>query len=95
MVDGQLAVQDLLEVGLDVAEAVVQALQGLELVGDAGRQGADGDVADVAQQVLDANLLGLLGLDDGGRVDKRLGGGGAVLTISFGGRDRGGHHSHP
>ena len=80
VVDGQLAVEDLLEVCLDVAEAEVQALQGLELVGDAGREGADGHVADVAQQVLDADLLGLLGLDDGWCVDKSLGGGGAVLV---------------
>lgn len=35
MVDGKLAIENLLQVCLDVAEAQVEALEGLELVGDA------------------------------------------------------------
>ena len=57
----------------------MEALQGLELGGDAGGEGADGDVADVPQEVLDADFLGFFGFDDGGGVDEGFGGGGAVL----------------
>lgn len=49
VVDGELAVEDLLEVGLDVTEAQVKALQGLELVREPRREGADGDVPDVPE----------------------------------------------
>lgn len=49
VVDRQLAVEHFLEIGLDVAEAKVQALKGLELGSYAGGEGADCDVADVAQ----------------------------------------------
>ena len=57
----------------------MEALQGFQLGGDAGGKGADGDIADIAQEVLDADFLGFFGFDDGGRVDEGFGGGGAVL----------------
>ncbi len=79
MVDGQVFVDDFLEVGADVAEAEVQALQGLELGGYARGEGADGDVADVAEEVLDAYFFGFFGFDYGGGVHKGFGCGGAVL----------------
>jgi hypothetical protein len=80
MIDGQLAINDFLEVGRNVAEAEVKALEGLELVGYPSREGADGYIAYVAQEVLDANLLGLLGLDYRRCVNEGLGCGGAVLN---------------
>ena len=49
VVNWQLAVEHFLEIGLDVAQAEVQALEGLKLGGYAGGEGADCDVADVAQ----------------------------------------------
>ena len=79
VVDGELAVEDLLKIRRDVAEPEVEALEGLELVGNTRREGADGDVADVTEEMLDANLLCFFGLDDRRGVDKGLGGGCAVL----------------
>lgn len=73
MVDGELVVEDFLEVLADVAQAQVQALQGLELGCDAGGESADGDVADVAEEVLDADFLRFLGLDGGRGVDEGAG----------------------
>ena len=80
MVHGQVPVEHFLQVEANVAQAQVQSLQRLQLGGDAGGEGADGDVADVAQEVFDANLLGFFGLDFGRGVDERFRGGGAVLA---------------
>lgn len=81
MVDGQLLVDHLLQVLADVAEAQMQPLQGLQLGCDAGGEGADGDVADVAEEVLDADLFGFFGFDDGGGVHEGFGGRRAVLRF--------------
>ena len=54
---------DLLEVVSDISEAKVEALKRLELIVDAGREGADGDVADISEEVLDTNLFSFLSLD--------------------------------
>jgi hypothetical protein len=72
MIHRELLVEDLLQVGLDVSEAEVKTLQGLELVGDAGGEGANGDITNIAEEVLNADLLGFFGLDYGGCVDKCL-----------------------
>lgn len=72
VVDRELAVEHLLQIGLDVAQTEVQALQRLELVGDAGGKRADRYVTDVTQQVLDADFFRLLGLDDRRCVDEGL-----------------------
>ena len=48
VVDGKLSIENLLEVGADVAEAEVESLEGLKLVGDACGKGADGNVADIS-----------------------------------------------
>jgi hypothetical protein len=42
----------------------VEALEGLELRSYARGEGADGDVTDVTEEMLDANFFGLFGLDD-------------------------------
>ena len=82
MVDRKRTVVDLLQVVPDVTQAEVEALQGLELVVDAGGKGADGDVADVSKEVLNADLFGLFGLDYRWRVHERLGCCGTVLQIT-------------
>lgn len=79
MVYGEFAVEDFLEVLPDVAQAEMQALQGLELRGYACGEGADCDVADVAEEVLDADFFGFFGFDYGGGVDEGFGCCGAVL----------------
>ena len=80
VVDGEVAVENLLQVSLDVSEAEMESLEGLELVCDAGGEGADCYVADIAQEMLDANLLGFFGLDDRWSVDEGPGCGGSVLV---------------
>ena len=75
----EVAVEHLLQVSLDVSEAEMEPLEGLELVCDAGGECADCYVTDIAQEMLDANLLGFLGLDDRWGVDKGPGCGGSVL----------------
>lgn len=59
----------------------MKALEGLELVRYACGESAGCDVADVAQKVLDANLLCFLGLDNRCSVDECLGCGCAVLRF--------------
>lgn len=86
MVDREVAVEDLLEVALDVPEAEMEALEGLELVCEASREGADRYVADVAQEVLDSDFFSLFGFDDGGRVDEGFGGSGSILKKQRGQR---------
>ena len=81
MVDGEFLVDYFLQVGADVAEAEVQALEGLELGCYARGEGADGYVADVAEEVLDADFFGFFGFDYGGGVHECFGGGCAVLTL--------------
>ena len=73
MVDGEFFVDDFLEIGADVAEAEVQALEGLELGGYACGEGADCYVADVAEEVLDAYFFGFFGFDYGGGVHEGFG----------------------
>lgn len=48
VVDRELAVKDLLEVGADITEAQVESLEGLELVGYTSRQSTDGDISDIS-----------------------------------------------
>ena len=79
VVDGEFLVDYLLEVLADVAEAEVQALEGLQLGGDAGGKGANGDVADVAEEVLDADFFGFFGFDYGRGVHEGFCRGRAVL----------------
>jgi hypothetical protein len=79
VIDRELPVEDLLQVCLDVTETEVEALEGLQLVGNASGEGADRDVSDIAQEVLDTDLFGLLGLNNRWCVDKGLGCGGSVL----------------
>ena len=81
MVCRKFAVEDFLEVGANVPEAVVQALEGLQLFVYSGREGADGYVADVAEEVFYTNFFGFFCLDDGGGVDKGFGGCGAILWV--------------
>ena len=79
VVYGEFAVEDLLEVGADVPEAVVQALERLELFVYSDGEGADGYIADVAEEVLYTDFFGFFGFDDGGGVNEGFGGGGAIL----------------
>ena len=81
MVCGEFAIEDFLEVGTDVPEAVVQALEGLELFIYSSGEGADSYVADVAEEVLYADFFGFFGLDNGGGVDEGFGGGGTILRV--------------
>ena len=72
VVDRHLPGGNIEEVGLDVAEAGLEAAEGRELLRDTRREcGGSGDF-DVAQEVLDADLLGLFGLDRGGDVQEGL-----------------------
>jgi hypothetical protein len=48
VVDGQFAVEDLLQILSDIAEAEVEALQGLQLGGYSCGEGADCNVSDVS-----------------------------------------------
>lgn len=80
MVNGKLAVQNFLEIVANVAEPEVQALEGLELRGDTCRECADGDVANVSEEVLDADLFRFFGFDCGGGMDEGFGGGSAILV---------------
>ena len=59
----------------------MKTLEGLELVGDTGGEGADSDVTDIAEEVLDADLLGLFGFDNGGSVNEGLGSRSSVLLV--------------
>lgn len=72
VVDRQCALDDALEVLLDLRQPALHPAQRRELVRDARRQRADGKVLDVAQEVLDSDLLSLLGLDRRRDVDERL-----------------------
>ena len=79
MIDGQVAVNDLLEVGANVPQAEMQTLKRLKLRGDASGKSANGDVTYIAQKMFDADFFGFFGFDAGGGVDKGSGCGGAVL----------------
>ena len=57
VVHGHLARGDVGEVVLDVGKAGLETAQRGELFGDARGEGGRGRVFDVAQEVLDANLL--------------------------------------
>lgn len=57
----------------------MQALKRLQLRGYAGGECADGDVADVAEEVLDADFFCFFGFDDGGGVDEGFRSSSAVL----------------
>lgn len=57
----------------------MEALEGLELVIYAGGEGADGDVTDIAEEVLDADLFSFLGFDYGGCMDECFCRGCAIL----------------
>lgn len=57
----------------------MEALEGLELVIYAGGEGADGDVTDIAEEVLDADLFGFFGFDYGGCMDEGFCRGCAIL----------------
>ena len=72
VVQRHLALGDLGQVGADVGQARLEAAQRGELLGDAGRERGRGGVFDVPQEVLDADLLGLFGLDRGGDVQEGL-----------------------
>lgn len=54
-------------------------MEGLELVVYAGGEGADGDVADITEEVLDADFFGLFGFDYGRCVDEGFCRGCAIL----------------
>lgn len=79
MVGRELAVKNFLEVCADVPEAVVEALEGLELSVYSGGEGADSNVADVSEEVLNTDFFGFFCFDDGGGVNEGFGGGGPVL----------------
>ena len=81
MVDGEFLVDYLLQVLAYVPEAEVQALQGLQLGGYACGEGADCYVADVAEEVLDADFFGFFGFDYRGGVHEGFGCGRAVLFV--------------
>jgi hypothetical protein len=70
-----------LEVTADVCEAGVKALERLELSVDAGAERADGNVTDVAEEVLDTNFFGLFGFDYGGGVYEGFCCCGTILNI--------------
>lgn len=92
VIDGQLALDDLLEVLFDLEQAGTQSPQGGELVRHAGREGTPGgERLDVAEEVFDADLFGFFGFDRGRDVHKRLLRRGAVLRgCVWGGKRKGG-----
>lgn len=53
----------------------------MELIVDAGGEGTDGDIADVAEEVLDTNFFGFLSFNYGRCVNEGFCGGCAVLDI--------------
>lgn len=59
----------------------MEALQRLKLGGYAGGKGADGNVANVAEEVLNTNLFCFFSLDNGGSVYECLCGCGSVLAV--------------
>jgi hypothetical protein len=63
MVDGEIAVEHLLQVLADIAQPKMQALEGLQLRGYACGKGTDGNVTDIAEEVFDTNFFGFLGFD--------------------------------
>lgn len=71
VVHRELAHNHPVEVAGHVLEVVAEALEALELTGDPHAQHSGRSVVDVAEQVLDADLLGLLGLDLGRDVHER------------------------
>lgn len=81
VVDGQLARDDLGEVRPDVDEASVEALEGRQLSGDAGGEGARRRErkSNVSEEVLDTNLLSLFSLDRRRDVGEGPGRGRAIL----------------
>lgn len=81
VVDGEFTLLDLLEIMAYISKSKVESLKGLELGGDACGEGADGDVTDITQQMLNTDLLGFLGFDDGGSVHECLGRGGTILSL--------------
>lgn len=80
MVDRQVAVDHFLKVCADVAEAEVQALEGLQLRCYAGGKCADGYVADITEEMLDADFFCFFCFDSGGCVDKGFSRGCAILA---------------
>lgn len=60
----------------------METLEGVELLGDAGLEGPLGNIADVAEKVFDANLLGFFGFDYRRSVDKGLRGSCSILVES-------------
>jgi hypothetical protein len=81
MVDRELAVEDFLEVLAYVTETEVEPLEGLELGGNAGGECADGYVADVAEEMFDADFFCFFGFNYGGGVDEGFGCCGAILRM--------------
>lgn len=61
----------------------MEALKGLKLRSYACGEGADGDVADVAEEVLDADFFCFFGFDDGWGMDEGFRSGGAVLRFEL------------
>lgn len=57
----------------------MEALERLKLVVYASGERTDGNVTDIAEEVLDANFFGLFGFDYGGCVDKGFCRGCAIL----------------
>ena len=72
--------ESLLEVFPHLLELDSEPLEAHELVGDALREGPDGGVLDVPEEVLDADLLGLLGANLGLHVLEGLCRRGAVVV---------------
>ncbi len=63
VVERHLARGDLDEIGLHVGKTRLEAAEGGELLGDARGERGSGGVFDVAEEVLDADLFCLFGLD--------------------------------
>lgn len=57
----------------------MEALEGLELVIYTGGEGANGDVTDITEEVLDTDLFSFFGFDYGGCVDEGFCRGCAIL----------------
>lgn len=81
MVDREFFVDDFLKVLSNVAESKVQTLEGLQLRCNTGREGTNGNITNVAEEVFNAYFFSFFGFDNGGSVHECFCCRGAILSF--------------
>lgn len=79
MIHWELATKNFFKVGSNVPESEMEALKRLELGVDPSGQRANGNVADIAEQMFNTYLFCLLSFDYRWCMDKSFGSGGPIL----------------